>query len=177
MADGFRTRVSIVAEGTFGTTPATPTMLRLPVTAHAMADRVPQSPSNIINQTRNIEDMVRVGRGATGSLTCELRHSPSGEGLSSAMFALMSNSLVAVAVSIPSCTTTTGARTVTRGSGSFSGDGIAVGDIGRFESELLARIKSSNAGLLDGIRAKKDLTAELEAELKSVLDAFLKTFA
>jgi F0F1-type ATP synthase alpha subunit len=57
------------------------------------------------------------------------------------------------------------------------GDGIAVGDIGRFESELLARIKSSNAGLLDGIRAKKDLTAELEAELKSVLDAFLKTFA
>ena len=43
--------------------------------------------------------------------------------------------------------------------------------------ELLARIKSSNAGLLDGIRAKKDLTAELEAELKSVLDAFLKTFA
>ncbi|MBF0664615.1 MAG: F0F1 ATP synthase subunit alpha, partial [Brevundimonas sp.] len=56
-------------------------------------------------------------------------------------------------------------------------DGIAVGDIGRFESELLARIKSSNAGLLDGIRAKKDLTPELEAELKSVLDAFLKTFA
>ena len=56
-------------------------------------------------------------------------------------------------------------------------DGIAVGDIGRFESELLARIKSSNAGLLDGIRAKKDLTAELEAELKSVLEAFVKTFA
>ena len=56
-------------------------------------------------------------------------------------------------------------------------DGIAVADIGRFESELLARIKSSNGGLLDGIRAKKDLTAELEAELKSVLDAFLKTFA
>ena len=56
-------------------------------------------------------------------------------------------------------------------------DAIAVGDIGRFESELLARIKSSNASLLDGIRAKKDLTAELEAELKSVLDAFLKTFA
>jgi F-type H+-transporting ATPase subunit alpha len=56
-------------------------------------------------------------------------------------------------------------------------DGIAVGDIGRFETELLARIKSSNAGLLDGIRAKKDLTPELETELKSVLDAFLKTFA
>ncbi|WP_374516670.1 F0F1 ATP synthase subunit alpha, partial [Brevundimonas sp.] len=56
-------------------------------------------------------------------------------------------------------------------------DGVAVSDIGRFESELLARIKSSNPGLLEGIRTKKDLTAELEAELKSVLDAFVKTFA
>lgn len=56
-------------------------------------------------------------------------------------------------------------------------DGVAVADIGRFESELLARIKSSNAGLLDGIRAKKDLTPELETELKSVLEAFVKTFA
>jgi F-type H+-transporting ATPase subunit alpha len=56
-------------------------------------------------------------------------------------------------------------------------DTIAVADIGRFESELLARIKSSNAGLLDGIRTKKDLTPELETELKSVLDAFVKTFA
>jgi F-type H+/Na+-transporting ATPase subunit alpha len=56
-------------------------------------------------------------------------------------------------------------------------DGIAVADIGRFERELLARIKSANAGLLDGIRTKKDLTAELETELKSVLEAFTKTFA
>ena len=56
-------------------------------------------------------------------------------------------------------------------------DGIAVSDIGRFESELLARIKSAHASLLEGIRTKKDLTAELEAELKSVLDAFVKTFA
>ncbi|MBU1527158.1 MAG: F0F1 ATP synthase subunit alpha, partial [Alphaproteobacteria bacterium] len=56
-------------------------------------------------------------------------------------------------------------------------DGIAVADIGRFERELLARIKSSNPGLLEGIRTKKDLTAELEAELKDVLAAFTKTFA
>jgi len=56
-------------------------------------------------------------------------------------------------------------------------DGIAVGDIGRFERELLARIKSSNPGLLEGIRTKKDLTPELETELKDVLAAFTKTFA
>ncbi|WP_374274795.1 F0F1 ATP synthase subunit alpha [Brevundimonas sp.] len=56
-------------------------------------------------------------------------------------------------------------------------DAIAVADIGRFESELLARVKSSKPGLLDGIRTKKDLTPELESELKAVLDDFTKTFA
>ena len=45
------------------------------------------------------------------------------------------------------------------------------------ERRLLARIHSSHASLLEGIRTKKDLTADLEAELKSVLDAFVKTFA
>ncbi|WP_312821295.1 F0F1 ATP synthase subunit alpha [Brevundimonas sp.] len=56
-------------------------------------------------------------------------------------------------------------------------DGIAVGDVGRFEKELLARVHANNASLLEGIRTKKDLTAELEAELKGVLEAFVKTFA
>ncbi|MHC3127550.1 ATP F0F1 synthase subunit alpha [Brevundimonas sp. GN22] len=56
-------------------------------------------------------------------------------------------------------------------------DGIAVADVGRFEKELLARVHANNASLLEGIRTKKDLTAELETELKGVLEAFLKTFA
>jgi len=56
-------------------------------------------------------------------------------------------------------------------------DGIAVSDVGRFEKELLARVHANNASLLDGIRTKKDLTSELEAELKGVLESFLKTFA
>ena len=56
-------------------------------------------------------------------------------------------------------------------------DGITVADVGRFEKELLARVHANNASLLEGIRTKKDLTSELEAELKGVLEAFLKTFA
>ena len=56
-------------------------------------------------------------------------------------------------------------------------DGIAVSDVGRFEKELLARIHANHASLLDGIRTKKDLTADLEAELKDILAAFVKTFA
>jgi F-type H+/Na+-transporting ATPase subunit alpha len=56
-------------------------------------------------------------------------------------------------------------------------DGIAVSDVGRFESELLARIKSKHPGVLDGIRTQKALTKELEAELKAAIEAFAKTFA
>ena len=56
-------------------------------------------------------------------------------------------------------------------------DGIAVSDVGRFETELLARIKSKHAGILDGIRTQKALTKELEAELKAAIEAFAKTFA
>ncbi len=56
-------------------------------------------------------------------------------------------------------------------------DGIAVADVGRFEKEQLARVPANNASLLDGIRTKKDLTSELEAELKGVLESFVKTFA
>ncbi len=56
-------------------------------------------------------------------------------------------------------------------------DGIAVADVGRFEKELLARVHANNASLLEGIRTKKDLTAELETELKGVLESFIKTFA
>ncbi|MDZ4364196.1 F0F1 ATP synthase subunit alpha [Brevundimonas sp.] len=56
-------------------------------------------------------------------------------------------------------------------------DAIAVSDIGRFESELLARMHSNHAGILDGIRTQKALSKELEAELKAALEAFAKTFA
>lgn len=128
MADGFRTRISLVAESTYGTTPSNPTMLRLPITGHGLADRVTQTPSNVINTTRNIDDMVRTGRGATGTIPCELRHSPSGEGLDVAMAAIISGTAVVVAT-VANCTTTVAAKTITRGSGSFITDGIAVGDL------------------------------------------------
>ena len=56
-------------------------------------------------------------------------------------------------------------------------DGIAVSDVGRFERELLARMHSKHAGILDGIRTKKALSPELEAELKDAIESFAKTFA
>jgi len=56
-------------------------------------------------------------------------------------------------------------------------DNVAIGDIQRFERELLARLHSAHASLLDGIRTQKALSKELEAELKAAIEAFAKTFA
>ena len=56
-------------------------------------------------------------------------------------------------------------------------DAIAVSDVGRFERELLARMHSKHAGILDAIRTKKALSPELEAELKDAIESFAKTFA
>ncbi|HTX51659.1 MAG TPA: F0F1 ATP synthase subunit alpha [Caulobacteraceae bacterium] len=56
-------------------------------------------------------------------------------------------------------------------------DTIAVADIGRFESELLGRLHSQHSDLLDAIRTQKTLNDELEAQLRSVLDQFVSTFA
>ncbi|MDP1873500.1 F0F1 ATP synthase subunit alpha [Phenylobacterium sp.] len=55
-------------------------------------------------------------------------------------------------------------------------DGIAVADVSRYEAELLSFLHGKHQELLDGIRIKKDLK-DLEADLKSALDAFTKTFA
>ncbi len=56
-------------------------------------------------------------------------------------------------------------------------DKIAVADIARFESELLARMHSAHQSTLDAIKATKALSKELEAELKAAVEAFAKTFA
>jgi len=56
-------------------------------------------------------------------------------------------------------------------------DGIAVSDVSRFESELLARLHGKHQKLLDAIRTSKALSKELEADLNSVLKSFAETFA
>ena len=56
-------------------------------------------------------------------------------------------------------------------------DKIAVADIARFESELLARMHSAHQSILDSIKSTKALSKELEAELKAAIEAFAKTFA
>ncbi len=56
-------------------------------------------------------------------------------------------------------------------------DGVPVADVGRFEAELLGRLHSQHADLLEAIRTQKALTDELEGQLKAALEAFAATFA
>ena len=56
-------------------------------------------------------------------------------------------------------------------------DKIATADVGRFESEFLARLHSKHQGLLDAIRTEKALSKDLEDKLKAALEAFTSTFA
>jgi F-type H+-transporting ATPase subunit alpha len=56
-------------------------------------------------------------------------------------------------------------------------DKIPTAQVGRFERELLSRLRSDNRDLLDGIRTGKALTPELEGKLKSLLESFVSTFA
>jgi F-type H+-transporting ATPase subunit alpha len=56
-------------------------------------------------------------------------------------------------------------------------DKIPTAQVGRFEQELLSRLRSQHQSWLEAVRTGKALTAELEAELKSILESFSATFA
>jgi F-type H+-transporting ATPase subunit alpha len=56
-------------------------------------------------------------------------------------------------------------------------DSIPVAKVGAFEDGLLRLVRDSHADLLEAIRTKKELTDEISAKLKSVVDNYAKSFA
>jgi F-type H+-transporting ATPase subunit alpha len=56
-------------------------------------------------------------------------------------------------------------------------DEIEVKQIGRFEQELLGFLRGNHTALLDEVREKRELTEELEQQLKDALNTFAKTFS
>ena len=54
---------------------------------------------------------------------------------------------------------------------------LPVKDIGRFQVQLIAKLKTSYPQFMEGIRTGKALTPELEATLKEALEGLLTTFA
>ncbi|HEX3430582.1 MAG TPA: F0F1 ATP synthase subunit alpha [Rhizomicrobium sp.] len=56
-------------------------------------------------------------------------------------------------------------------------DKLAIGDVQRFEGELLRLMRGKHRDLLDEIRTKKQITPETETQLKSIIEEFVKAFA
>ncbi len=56
-------------------------------------------------------------------------------------------------------------------------DPLEIGDVQRFEKQLLDEIRDKGAEILSGIREKKELTDDLEERLKKFMDDFAKKFA
>jgi len=56
-------------------------------------------------------------------------------------------------------------------------DPIPTGDVGRFEAELLSRLRNQHPDVLSAIAKEKALSPDLEEKLKGVLDQLAKTFA
>jgi F-type H+/Na+-transporting ATPase subunit alpha len=55
-------------------------------------------------------------------------------------------------------------------------DGIAVDQVGRFESSLLAEMRSKHADVLEAIRKEGEVSQATEAKLQGILDAAVKSF-
>ena len=57
-------------------------------------------------------------------------------------------------------------------------DGITVGDVGRFENDLLNHLRSKHQDLLDDMTENdRKVAGDLEAAIKAALDAFAADFA
>jgi len=56
-------------------------------------------------------------------------------------------------------------------------DGIAVGDVGRFEQSLLDHMRSEHADVMTTIDSTGEMNEETEGKIKGALDAFSSTFA
>ncbi len=56
-------------------------------------------------------------------------------------------------------------------------DEIEVGKIGRFESQMLNEIKAREPGIVEAVRADREIKPETEKKLVAFLDGFAKSFA
>ncbi len=56
-------------------------------------------------------------------------------------------------------------------------DGIAVGDVNRFEEQLLAEMRAKHADVLKTIASEKKLSGETEEKLNSIMGDFAKSFS
>ena len=56
-------------------------------------------------------------------------------------------------------------------------DGIDLADIGRFEAQLLERVRGQHGDILQGIREQGEISQEVEKKLAEVMEALAKSFS
>ena len=56
-------------------------------------------------------------------------------------------------------------------------DKLALGNVGRFEDELLRSFRSKHTDILDTIRTEKQLSSDTEGKLQAAVEAFANAFA
>lgn len=86
IADSSRTRLAYIAESTWGTTPSNPTWKNLRITAESFTFDTETVTSNELRPDRNIPDLTRVGRSASGGFDLEMSYGTFDDLLESVLF-------------------------------------------------------------------------------------------
>lgn len=74
-ADSNRTGLKFIEESAWGTTPTGPNMSKLPFTSESLKSDITTVTSETIRDDRNVQDVTKVGGGASGDIGFELRYS------------------------------------------------------------------------------------------------------
>lgn len=141
MSDSNRTKTSLIAEVTAGTTPSTPTMLVVPKASFSLRPTPRYTESQIIRDDANVQGVYLVSSGVQGQLDSELVYSSSGDAIHSLIAAAMRTTETAAATQVTGVTSTS--NVLSGGSGNVE-TGCEVGDI--------VRVRDSGDALLGYFR-------------------------
>lgn len=89
IASGSTTRLAVIKEATWGTTPATPTWLVARITGESLNLTKQFITSNEIQADRNVRDAIGVGKGAGGDIQIEWAYGGSGSALDAMLESVM----------------------------------------------------------------------------------------
>lgn len=128
MTDSNRTRTSLIAEVTPGTTPSTPTLLVLPKAAFSGRDAIGYVESDIIRNDANVQSVQKVSEGISGTIETELQYSVAGDAMLALIAAALGATETAAATQVTGVTSSS--NVLSGGSGNVE-TGCEVGDVVR----------------------------------------------
>lgn len=94
MVDSSQTRIAYIEESTYGTTPATPTLLEQRFTSESLNANIENIVSNEIRADRNVADTIQVGQNAGGAVDFELSYGTFDDWLESLMYGTWSSNVL-----------------------------------------------------------------------------------